>query len=185
MKGGLFIAVGIFAIFISVCLQGCVGNNGSREEGTRDNTISGSFRFDSLVHYVTMIDLYQIGELENKKTKSEQDVFLLSVLGDNEVDTAILNRLEGVGYTKTLINRSHSGVIDSLFFCKTRQDNVDSSCIHEFRDILVFYKNKKCIGLAKICFDCKAMVSWDRGVQFKGFGDWSDYDKLHPILREK
>ncbi|GAA4168630.1 hypothetical protein GCM10022218_03920 [Sphingobacterium ginsenosidimutans] len=132
-----------------------------------------------------MIDLNQIGELQDKKIQSEQDVFLLSVLGDNQVDTAFLKRLEDVDYTKTLINGKHYGVIDSLFFRKARQEDIDSSCIHEFRDILVFYKNKKCIGLAKICFDCKAMVPWDRGVQFKGFGDWSDYDKLHPILREK
>ncbi|MGE8290125.1 MAG: hypothetical protein ACN6ON_00540 [Sphingobacterium sp.] len=185
MKRGTSISVEIFAMIISICSQGCVGNGGSREGKSPDNTTSGSFQFDSLVHYSTMIDLYQIGELEGKKTQSEQDVFLLSVLGDNQVDTTILKGLEDVGYTKTLINEKHYGVIDSLFFRKVRQEDIDSSCIHEFRDILVFYKNKKCIGLAKICFDCKAMVPWDRGVQFKGFGDWSDYDKLHPILREK
>ncbi|MND50390.1 hypothetical protein D3C87_562430 [compost metagenome] len=185
MKRGTFISVGIFAMIISICSQGCAGNGGSREGKTPNNTTSGSFQFDSLVHYSTMIDLNQIGELQDKKIQSEQDVFLLSVLGDNQVDTVILKRLEDVDYTKTLINGRHYGVIDLLFFRKARQEDIDSSCIHEFRDILVFYKNKKCIGLAKICFDCKAMVPWGQGVQFKGFGDWSDYDKLHPILREK
>jgi len=185
MKRGTFIAVEIFAMIIAICLKGCVGNGDSREGKLPDNTTSDSFQFDSLAHYSTMIDFYQIGELEDKKTQSERDVFLLSVLGDNQVDTTILKRLEDVGYTKTMINGKHYSVIDSLFFSKGRQEDIDSSCIHEFRDILVFYKNKKCIGLAKICFDCKAMVPWDRGVQFKGFGDWSDYDRLHPILREK
>lgn len=185
MKIRVFKSTGIFIVTIFVCLQGCIDNGSAHKGGHHNNPITGSPQFDSLVHYSTSIDFYQIGALQDQKIKSQQDEFLLSVLGDNQVDTVILNRLENVGYVKTLIDSSHYGVIDSLFFRKTRQEDIDSSCIYEFRDVLVFYRNKKCIGLAKICFDCKAIVPWIEAAQFKGFGDWSDYDKLHSILRIK
>lgn len=183
MKIRVFKSAGIFIVTIFVCLQGCINDDGTGKGGYYNNTIAGSAQFDSLVHYSKSIDFYQIGALQDQKTKSQQDEFLLSVLGDNQVDTVILNRLEEVGYVKTLIDRSHYEVIDSLFFRKTRQEDIDSSCIHEFRDVLVFYRNKKCVGLAKICFDCKAIVPWGEGTPFNGFGDWSDYDKLHSVLR--
>lgn len=174
----LFIACSIFSI---IYLQSCINNSESNTEERSPLVFSN---FDSLEHYSIAIDLYKIGELEDKQNKIEKDNLLLSVLQDSQVDISLLPRLKEIGYSSRSIDKSLYRPIDSLFFSKVRKHYLDTSCIQEFRDILVFYKDKKCIGIAKICFECRAMVSWSQNLKFKGFGDWSDYDVLNPILQK-
>lgn len=182
MKRILFFIVGSL-IFSSTGFHGCMGGADSANRSKDDNPITAS-AFDSLEHYSIDIDLFKIGELEDKNNKSEKEQRLLSVLSGNQVNISLLSHLKEIGYASNLVDKSLYSPIDSLFFLKARKDNAESSCIHEFRDILVFYKNKQCIGVAKICFDCKTMVSWSEKLNFAGFGDWDDYDKLHPLLRK-
>jgi hypothetical protein len=160
-------------------------NRNALKRQEKDRLIPIAFNFDSLEHYFVDIDLFKIGELEDKRIKSEKEYLLLSALEDDKVDLSLLSHLKNIGYVRSVVDKSLHSSVDSLFFLKTRTDDVESSCIHEFRNILVFYKNKQCIGIAKICFDCKAIVSWSEKLNFAGFGDWKDYDKLRPLLREK
>ena len=183
MKRIIFFIIGSL-IFSFTGFQGCMERTDSANGSKDDNPIAELAAFDSLEHYSIDIDLFKIGELEDKNNKSEKEQLLLSVLSDNQVNISLLSHLKEIGYTINLVDKSLYRPIDSLFFLKARKDNVESSCIHEFRDILVFYKNKQCVGVPKICFDCKAMVSWSEKLNFAGFGDWDDYDKLHPLLRK-
>lgn len=181
MKRILFFIVEIL-IFSFTTFQGCMWGTDSANKSKDDNTIPVSAAFDSLEHYSIDIDLFKIGELEDKNNKSEKEQLLLSVLSNNQVNISLLPRLKEIGYASNLVDKSLYKTIDALFFLKARKDNVESSCIPEFRDILVFYKDKQCVGIAKICFDCKTMVSWSEKLNFAGFGDLDDYDKLHPLL---
>ena len=168
------------SLFIGILLQCC----GNRDISDRDDSsISASSGFDSLEHYSIAISPYKLGELEDKANKSSRESLLLTMLEGSQVDTSSLAHLLEIGYSKTEVDRSLYGSIDSLFLSNQRKDYLDSSCINQFRDILIFYRDNKCVGAVKICFDCKAMVSWSSDLKFDGFGDWEDYDKLYTILR--
>ncbi|MGE8427123.1 MAG: hypothetical protein ACN6O7_04580 [Sphingobacterium sp.] len=172
-------------LFSAIYLQGCMNSGSTIEQREKESSGSIPANFDSLEHYLVDIDLFKIGELEDKKIKSEKEYLLLSALEDDKVDLSLLSNLKNIGYVRGSLDQSLYSAVDSLFFLKTRTDHVDTSCIYEFRDILVFYKNKQCIGIAKICFDCKAIISWSEKLNFAGFGDWKDYDKLHRLLKKK
>ncbi len=174
-----------YLLFSAIYLQGCVNSGSTIEQRGKESSVPIPSNFDSLEYYSMDIDLFKIGELEDKKNKSEKERLLLSVLEDDKLDLSLLSHLKNIGYVRGSLDQSRYRAVDSLFFLKTRTDHLDTSCIYEFRDILVFYKNKQCIGIAKICFDCKAMVSWSDKPNFAGFGDWEDYDKLHLLLRGK
>lgn len=89
------------------------------------------------------------------------------ILGKNELEEKIINRyfsnlkdsiyfkkIDSI-YSKTALNLKSKQFIHS-FICKNKliDDNLIIECLPFFRDILVFKKDKKIVGINKICFEC-------------------------------
>ncbi|MNY62602.1 hypothetical protein D3C86_1994460 [compost metagenome] len=57
------------------------------------------------------------------------------------------------------------------------------ACIAEYRDIFIFRKKEKTIGIAKICFKCGRFQIIGSKIDTQYFGLWSELDKLKKIVR--
>ena len=68
-------------------------------------------------------------------------------------------------------------------FEKSTLENIATACIHVYRDILIFKKEGKVIGTAKICFDCMSKQIKGTTANTENFGQDGDYEKLEKILR--
>ena len=98
-------------------------------------------------------------------------------------DIGFINSLPKVGYKKTYIHKSEFDEIDKIFTTKDTSDNIITLCKgNVYRDILIFKKANKVIGIAKICFSCKANRIDGSSEYFRNFGESEDYQKLGKLL---
>jgi hypothetical protein len=89
---------------------------------------------------------------------SKNDQLTLDILSGEEPGTVenlkILNSLGQMGFERVMFEDFK---YDNLrtFFCRKEKSLVQAKfCIPVYRDILIFKKNEKIVGFAKICFDC-------------------------------
>ena len=82
-----------------------------------------------------------------------------------------------------IIDKSKFESIDKIFIEKSTLENIATACIHVYRDILIFKKEGKVIGTAKICFDCMSKQIKGTTANTENFGQDGDYEKLEKILR--
>ena len=146
------------------------------------------FDYDEIDHYSTNFDDEKIGELFDNKSKSEIDSIKMGVILDkipnNISDLSFIQKLERIGYKKSIVDKSKFKYIDKIFVEKSVRENIATACIYVYRDILIFKKENKVIGTAKICFDCLASQINGTEANIENFGQDGDYGKLETILRK-
>ena len=146
------------------------------------------FDYDEIDYYFNDYDEDKIGLLYDNQSKSELDSLRMGVvLGSipkDISDLSFIDKLDKIGYKKETVNKSKFSGIDKLFVEKTVEEIVATSCIYIYRDILIFKKNKKIIGTAKICFGCMAHEITGTNANTDNFGQNGDYEKLCDLLRE-
>jgi hypothetical protein len=146
------------------------------------------FEYDTIDYYSNNIDEWKTGDLYDNQSKSEIDSFRMGIiLGDipNSVsDLFFIDKLEKVGYKKLPIDKSKFESIDRIFVEKTTINNVSTECIHVYRDILIFKKDNKVVGTAKVCFSCKANQINGTRASTENFGQDGDYIKLEKLLKQ-
>ncbi|MFM2047660.1 MAG: hypothetical protein RI955_206 [Bacteroidota bacterium] len=146
------------------------------------------FDYDEIVYYFNNIEEDKLSELYDNQSKTEIDSFKMGIiLGDipeSVSDLVFIDKLEKVGYKKTLIDKSKFDEIDKIFIEKTTTDNIATSCIYVYRDILIFKKNSKVVGTAKVCFGCMANEIKGTEANTENFGQDGDYDKLWKLIRQ-
>ena len=147
------------------------------------------FEFDEIEYYKNDIEEDQIGELYDNQKKSTFDSLKMGViLGEipNSIsNTEFIQNLKSYGYTKSKIDSTKFNKIDEIFTEKNHSELYANACIYIYRDILVFKKKSKVVGIAKICFDCDANVIVGTKANTEEFGMSGDYEKLRKILRGK
>lgn len=99
-------------------------------------------------------------------------------------DLYFLNVLEQIGYSKRIVPRAKYSRIDSVFTEKRPGRYEEMGCTYVFRDILLFKKKDKIIGIAKICFGCQGHDILGAAVKTKYFGQDGDYERLKMVLEE-
>jgi hypothetical protein len=147
------------------------------------------FIYDSIDYYTNDIDESKTLDLYDNQSKSEIDSFKMGViLGDipkSISDLAFIEKLSKLAYKKTLVEKSKFDRIDSIFFEKTTTENIATACIYVYRNILIFKKDSKVVGTAKVCFGCMASQIKGTTANTKNFGQEGDYEKLAKLLRQK
>lgn len=73
--------------------------------------------------------------------------------------------------------------IQNVFSEKDSLQNSGYACIAEYRDIFIFKKKEKTVGIAKICFKCSRFQITGSKIDPNGFGLWSELDRLKNIIR--
>ncbi len=146
------------------------------------------FEYDAIEYYTNDFDETKIGDLYDNQSKTEIDSFKTGIiLGDipkSISDLGFIDKLAKVGYKKTIIEKSKFDSIDKLFVEKTTTDNIAVACIYVYRDILIFKKDNKVVGTAKVCFGCMANQINGTTANTENFGQEGDYERLEKLLRQ-
>ena len=147
------------------------------------------FDYDEIIHYQNNFDEEKIGELYDNKEKTEIDKLKFGVLLENIPnsikETEFINELENIGYKKKSIRKSDFDHINNIFTEKKHAEPMYAACVYVYRDILIFKKKSKIIGIAKICFGCGANRIFGTKSNTEEFGQGGDYGKLEIILNKK
>lgn len=146
------------------------------------------FEFDQIDHYFNNFDVTKFSDVANNlKTKEDtlRNTILLGNIPKNISDTSFIKNLDGSEYKKRTLDESLYSRIDEIFIEKQiTGEEVSYACIHFYRDVLVFKKRNKIIGIAKICFRCQANQIVGTVANTYNFGSNGDYEKLEKILRQ-
>ena len=142
------------------------------------------FEFDELIHYKWKMDIDPYDLYEKDVLSKEEQItvdYFFEDLPKDLNDKSLVKDIES-RYKKTYIDTSLYADIKEIFREKKHRKSVDYSCIAEFRDILIFRKKKKIVGLAKICFTCDTNHILGTTKNTQDFGQSGDYDKLQALL---
>lgn len=147
------------------------------------------FDYDNLTHYYSKIshdELFDIAEKENlnEKEKFIYD-FILSDFPKKITETEFLSKITNYGFIKS------KKVIDldklnEIFRYKEFDLNQieQMACIAEYRDLLIFRKKNKIVGIAKICFECNQSQILGTKIDAYYFGQCGDFTKLENLIKE-
>jgi hypothetical protein len=97
-------------------------------------------------------------------------------------DPTFLSDLSKVGFKKKTVSPNKFSKINALFVEKPVFESIAYSCIYVYRDVLVFKKKGKTVGLAKVCLGCNAHIIRGTKANTDNFGQNGDYEKLGKIL---
>jgi hypothetical protein len=109
------------------------------------------------------------------------------ILGDipkSISDLTFIDKLFAVGFKKKSLDKSKFDSIDKIFVEKTTAENLATSCMYVYRDILIFKKESKIVGTAKVCFGCMAHQITGTTANTENFGQEGDYERLEKLLRQ-
>lgn len=147
------------------------------------------FEYDEIEYYKSDFEEEKIKELYDNQKKSATDSLKMGVILEeipkSISDTSFINHLKSFGYTKSKIEEKKFNKIDEVFTEKKHSEVYASACIYIYRDILIFKKKSKIIGIAKMCFGCDASVIVGTKSNTDEFGMSGDFEKLRQILRGK
>ena len=147
------------------------------------------FDYDKLEYYNLKLDEEDLSKLYDNQEKSEIDSLKMGIIMRNSpkslADSSFIKVLKQIGYTKTTVPHDKFKKIDSIFTEKKHPEPVYTGCVYVYRDILVFKKKNKTIGIAKICFQCGANKIVGTKSNTEEFGQSGDYWKLQEILNNK
>ncbi|WP_379695549.1 hypothetical protein [Flavobacterium sp. HJSW_4] len=101
----------------------------------------------------------------------------------NTVEKDFENLLLKYDYKKSKLSSKQQSQIQDVFSEKDSIQTNEFACIPEYRDIFIFKKKKKTIGIAKICFKCYRFQIIGSEIDTQYFGLWSELDKLRNIVR--
>ena len=144
------------------------------------------FDYDEIIHYKTYTDEKDLFENKNKtELDSLKERVIMWGVPKSIRDTFFLSQLENIGYNKTIVPKAKFEEIDQIFREKQARNGTSFACIHYYRDILIFKKKSKTIGMAKICFSCMDNQIFGTTKNTKDFGQDGDYGRLKEILEKK
>ncbi|WP_449401287.1 hypothetical protein [Chryseobacterium wanjuense] len=144
------------------------------------------FEYDQIDYYQIDFHEDQITELDNNQKNSKAGKLKYELIVDETPkdinDLEFLNYMSKIGYLKKKIDKLKFKEIDKIFVEKTASNSYTAACIPVFRDILVFKKHGKVIGVVKICFACHQYRVVGTNANTDNFGSDKDYDQLGKIL---
>ena len=146
------------------------------------------FDYDNIDYYFIDFDKDKIIELYENKSKSVQDSIKLGVISgeipNDLMDLTFIGNLEAIGYRKKLIEISKFKDINEIFVEKTAYESSAYACVPVYRDILVFKKNDKVVGVTKVCFDCRIHRIVGTESNTRDFGQSGDYERLLRVIKD-
>ena len=144
------------------------------------------FIYDQIDHYTTEIDEPEVWDIQAKTKISEKEKRQLALLTwetpKSLSDTVALKDIEDLDFKKIEIHSNKFKQINDIFCERKHKNSVSTTCIPIYRDILVFKKDNKTMGVAKICFSCNQSQIIGTELNSEDFGQSGDYEKLSKLL---
>ena len=180
-------------IILTLTLLGCTTSTVKSEaniEKAQYEVVTGKkyFDYDQIDHYFNDFDDRNFLILTDNQFKSALDSIkggvLIGQIPMHINDTSFIDKLTKIDYVKKSIPKEKFQKIDEIFIEKIAKENRQTKCVYIYRDILVFKKHAKIIGVSKICFGCMGNHIVGTNADTKDFGQNGDYEKLEKILRQ-
>jgi len=146
------------------------------------------FDYDQIEFY--KIDIEEDSELNlyDRKDLSKFDLLKYGVVIEeipkDIKDQEFLKDMSRMGYKKKEIDSSKFKDFNKIFVEKPEALGSVAACIPVYRDILIFKKSKKVIGMVKICFSCHQYRILGANGSTMNFGSDEDYKKLWILLNK-
>ena len=186
MKKLLLISTLTFILF------GCKTStkNQNKKSNTNDKVTFGKkfFVYDQIDHYYNNFDDRNFIELNDNQSRSELDSIkggvLIGLLPRAIKDSSFIEKLPKIDFVRNNISKEKFVKIDSIFIEKAFNKSKAFACVHIYRDLFIFKKQNKIVGIAKVCFHCMGNEIIGTNANTENFGQDGDYEKLEKILRQ-
>lgn len=179
----------IFLITVIVLLS-CNNSKNSDADNNAKVAVKKELRpfFDSdeIDHYFVNYTLESIINFEEKSRKSKKHREFENLFMGHFPDSIPKDFKEILlshNYKKSDLSIKQQKGIENVFSQKDTLQMDGYACVAEYRDIFIFKKKEKTIGIAKICFKCGRFQIIGSKIDTQYFGLWTELDKLHNIVR--
>lgn len=98
-------------------------------------------------------------------------------------DKILINDIENLYPQKKIINKSKFAILSNIYSEKYHGDYALAACEPYYRDILIFKKQHKIIGISKVCFECYLHSTIGSTQNTEQLGQNGDYAKLQDLLK--
>ncbi|CAD0001750.1 hypothetical protein [Flavobacterium chungangense] len=175
-------------IITSIILFGC--NNSKKADLNKEKVVKKELRpfFDSdqICHYYlgSTSDFEHLSNDKAKQTekKKEFSTFFYGYYPKN-VEKSFEKLLLKYKYKKSNLSIKQQKQIEGIFSEKDSLKNDACACIAEYRDIFIFKKEGKTVGIAKICFKNARFQITGSKIDTEDFGLIDKLDRLKKIVR--
>jgi hypothetical protein len=163
--------------------------NSEKSKNTNEMVVKKELRpfFDSdrIDHYCLRSRSDFEHSTDDNTVEQEKKKEFSSFFYGNYPDT-IKKNFEGLllkyNYKKSNLSIKQKKEIENVFSEKDSIQRDGYACIAEYRDIFIFKKKEKSIGIAKICFKCGRFQIIGSKIDTEGFGLFDELDKLKKIV---
>jgi hypothetical protein len=160
-------------------------NQNAKTTGNQDLPF---FHFDQIEYYHKDISKKELQRIETKEDKTRKEQALLQILTGNVPvsikDTLFIKNMEILGFEKDTINNKLNPEISHLFSFREVSKPVTSPLNPEFCDVLIFRRNARIIGMAKVSFDGLKHQMIGERYNDSNFGQSGEYKELEKILKQ-
>jgi hypothetical protein len=176
-------------IFIVVLVSSC---NNSKKADVESKTVKKElkpfFDSDKIDHYYLDFSEKQFEHVvgdnaAQQEKKKEFSNFFYGYYPETIPKKNFENLLLKYNYKKSNLSVKQQNEIENIFSEKDSLKYDACACIAEYRDIFIFKKDTKTVGIAKICFKNARFQIIGSKLDVSGFGLWSELDKLKSIIR--
>ncbi|MBS7254978.1 hypothetical protein [Flavobacterium branchiicola] len=175
-------------VFTAIIILSC--NNSKKLDVNNEKVAKKELRpfFDSdeIDHYYVNYTLESIINFEEKSRKSKKhqefEGLFMGYFPDSipkDFEEILLSH----NYKKSDLTIKQQKEIENIFSVQDSLQMDGYACVAEYRDIFIFKKKEKTIGIAKICFKCGRFQIIGSKIDTQYFGLWTELDKLHNIVR--
>lgn len=144
------------------------------------------FDFEEVIYYSNP-NINHTQVIRNSQKGSSDDKLLLEIIleeyPEKISDTENLERLLLKSeYLKSIVDTSKNKPLTMIFSESDCSDEYATACAPTFRDILIFKKQGKTVGIAKICFGCNKHYIIGTNKKTINFGECGGFGKLKHLL---
>ncbi|MFD1603453.1 hypothetical protein ACFSJW_11965 [Flavobacterium artemisiae] len=177
--------------FIIIAILALSCNNSKKSNIEKEKVVKKElqpfFDSDEIDHYYLNFsedDFFKLGRAK-KTSKKEEELFKIFVysfpdsIPKNDFGKTLLKH----HYVKSNLSLHQQKKIENVFSEKDSLKHDACACIAEYRDIFIFKKNRKTVGIAKICFKNGRFQIINSKATTEDFGHWTELDKLQKIVR--
>ncbi|WP_129540122.1 hypothetical protein [Flavobacterium sp. 140616W15] len=179
-----------FFILMVVLISSCNNSKKAEVENLKvvKKELSPFFDSDKIDHYYLEFSKrgfeHLVGEnAQEIEKKKEFSHFFYGNYPDSIPKKSFEKLLLKYKYKKSILSTKQEKEIQNVFSEKDSLQNSGYACIAEYRDIFIFKKKEKTVGIAKICFKCGRFQITGSKIDSNGFGLWSELDRLKNIIR--
>lgn len=154
----------------------------------KDSTLKLFFDFDEVSYFYNNYDATsEENKYDRYPSKHKVDKFkiltLFSYHPTNISDIGFIDYLSKNGFVENKLDSTLFDQLNDIFVEKPANSHISNSCSPTFRDVLIFRKYNKVIGIVKICFQCNEAYFVGANHNTLHFGVFGEYEKLKLLLR--